>query len=151
MPTKTVVHIYSILVFFRVDKICWFHAVFEGPSGQGKPSILRWVRRLEFFIGDPWNPPFLMGLKSMELLVELQQKIYRTPRNHRVSNRNFRCQLQQSSFVVDDLISLQFRWNIFDNTNMASKTQPLYISCGVYIFMVSIERFLECQDSPMYT
>lgn len=184
MPTKTVfrngpwnghqswemmyLHIYSILVFFfRMDEnllvSCCFSFKKKRRLGRPKksarsfPSILRW--------SGGWSFMGSLGLQSMELLVERFNK--KISQNSEKSKKGFGIGIIEMStspkFICGWwLDSWQFRWKIFDNAKMASKTQPLYISCGGYLYVslwyllkkhrfLANDRFLECQDSPMYT
>lgn len=119
---------------FKKKKTTWR----PKKSARSFPSILRWSGGWS----ESWEilgsiRLFLMGLQSMELLVErfnkkISQNSVEIKKGFR--NRSFRCQLQQR-FICGWWLDLGgILENIFDNTNMASNTQPLYISCGGYLY-----------------
>lgn len=144
MPTKTVftnghqswemmyLHMYSILVLFSawiksVDFMLFLFQKKDLKAQVGKkakhPAV---VRRLEFHwilgIRLFWN----WGFNQWSCWWSFNKKIYRTPRNHRRRYRKFRCQLHQSSFVVDDLIWGEF-WKTWpDSSGERSLTIPTW-------------------------
>ena len=85
------------------------------------------VRRLETVSLDPWNPPFwCWGFNQWSCWWSFQKKIRNSEKSQVFRNRNWRCQLHQSSFVVDDLIWGEF-WKIWpDSSGEISLTIPTW-------------------------